>query len=197
MIWMLPETKDPGGPVVPGPKPGNAAMEPLIMPAGEADAAENLQNEVQQQPSLYGNSPWQETRKLLVSPNLSILFFCFFAKRVGFTSEIFFPQYASERFHLNLRDTPWFAWAQAFGSTLALGCVLPLLTSSLRRRGIVTRKIDQSIIYGSLLILTVGFFAVWRAAGLLLFGAGQFGRSASVFDSFAKYPSSHLLLRTW
>ena len=54
------------------------------------------------------HNPWKETFKLLMTANLSVVLFCFFAKRIGFTSNIFFPQYVSERFHLILQKTPWF-----------------------------------------------------------------------------------------
>ena len=147
--------------------------EPLLTTSTEIDN----QHQETQSPILYEPShdrhPWRETFRLLISPDLSLVLFCFFAKRIGFTSEIFFSQYASEKFHLILRQTPWFPWAQAFGSALMLGLGLPLFTSQLQRRNLSTRRIDLLVIYFSLFILTVGFFAAWRAPSPIVFGAGE------------------------
>lgn len=144
----------------------------LTRPADVDDEHQEPQN-----PLSYESSqtcqPWRETFRLLMAQDLSIVLFCFFAKRIGFTSEIFFPQYASERFHLILRQTPWFPWAQAFGSALMLGLALPLFTSQLQRRNMPNRRIDLIVIYFSLFILMAGFFAAWRAPGPLLFGVGK------------------------
>ena len=108
-----------------------------------------------------------------MTADLSIVLFCFFAKRIGFTSDIFFPQYASERFHLILRKTPWFLWAQSFGSSLMQGLALPLITSQLQRQRLPPRKIDLTVIYFSLAILTAGFFFAWRVSIPIVFGAGK------------------------
>lgn len=106
----------------------SGSTEPLISGSEIADENEDVDSEMNtdgidgaELPGLkrytheveYGHRPWRETLQLLLNPQLSILMFCFLAKRIAFTSENFFPQYASQRFHLDLRHMPWFPWAQA------------------------------------------------------------------------------------
>ena len=147
--------------------------EPLLPTTPEATFEQQGLQRPELDEVIDGCNTWKETVTLLMTADLSIVLFCFFAKRIGFTSDIFFPQYASERFHLILRKTPWFLWAQSFGSSLMQGLALPLITSQLQRQRLPPRKIDLTVIYFSLAILTAGFFFAWRASIPIVFEAGK------------------------
>ena len=140
------------------------SVEPLLSTTPEATFEEQGLQRPELDEVIDIHNPWKETFMLSMTADLSIVLFCFFAKRIGFTSIIFFPQYASERFHLILRKTPWFPWVQSFGSSLVLGLALSLITSQLQHQNVPTRKIDLAVIYFSLSILTAGFFFAWRAS---------------------------------
>ena len=147
--------------------------EPLLSTTPEATSEEQGLQRPEVDEVINTHNPWKETFKLLMTANLSIVLFCFFAKRIGFTSNIFFPQYASERFHLILQKTPWFRWIESSGSSLVLGLALPLITSQLQRQRVPPRRIDLTVIYSSLSVLTAGYFSAWRASNPTAFGAGK------------------------
>lgn len=171
-IWSIPETKNNVNSPPHIPSISNTE-EPLI-PAFEAQVEEDAElNEEVPGTVTHGTQPWMETLQLVMTRNPSIILFCFFMKRIGYTSYAFLPQYASERFHMILRQTPWFNWAEAFGSTLALGFLLPSLTVYMRRKEISVRKRDLIIINGSLLILIVAYFIISQASLVVVFGAGE------------------------
>lgn len=146
-------------------------MEPLLSTTPEATVEQRGLQRPEVDKVIDNRNSWNETFTLLMTADLSIVLFCFFAKRIGFTSDIFFPQYASERFHLTLRKTPWFPWAQSCGSSLMLDLGLPLITSQLQRRRVPPKKIDLTVINFSLFVLTAGFFFAWSASNPIVFGA--------------------------
>ena len=149
------------------------SVEPLLSTTPEATFEEQGLQRPESDKVIDSHNPWKETFTLLKTPDLSIVLFCFFAKRIGFTSGNFFPQYASERFHLVLRKTPWFPWVESLGATLTLGVALPLITSQLQSQRVPPRTIDLAVIYFSLSILTAAFFLAWRASSPIIFGAGK------------------------
>ena len=221
LIWTLPETK----PTYPGFTAANSASEgPQSLPALNMEVSDinsrriSCDNSSMSQPLLtssgdtnspygttehkfmqvpeYGSNPWKEMLALLRTPSLLIVLLCLLAKRVGFTSEIFFAQYASERFHLILRQTPWFEWAKAIGSFLALGFALPLITSYLGYWNFSARRIDLGIVGGNLMILAAGFFVMGTASVPLLYGAGTFALNR-LNPHVTNVIYSTFLLRLW
>ena len=198
LIWTLPETK----PTYPGFVTASSASEgpqslptlnmevtdidsrrissdnasgsqPLLTSSGDINNPYGTNEQNFMQVPEYGSNPGKEMLALLRTPSLLIVLLCLLAKRVGFTSEIFFVQYASERFHLILRQTPWFEWAKAIGSFLALGFALPLITSYLGYWKFSAKSIDLGIVRGNLMILTAGFFVMGTASAPVLYGAGK------------------------
>ena len=172
LMCIVQETRKICISILPSPN-SQDSVEPLLSTIPEATFEEQELQRPESDKVVGSHSPWKETFTLLKTPDLSIFSFCFFAKRIGFTSGVFFPQYASERFHLILWKTPWFPWVESCGATLMLGVALPLITSQLQSRRVPTKTIDLTVIYFSLSILTFAFFLAWRASGPIIFGAGK------------------------
>lgn len=107
---------------------------------------------------------------MLANPNVVVCFVELFLRRAAFMSENYFYQYASERFELQLRQTPLFRLAQALGSLLANGLGLPIISAQLRGIGFSSMCTDLCMLRLSLLILTTGFFAIGAAKSPRSFG---------------------------
>ena len=173
LIWSIPDMKNYNIGLQQDP-PRSDSEAPLISESPRQSLEYGrLEEAPVPKAAAYGSQPWKETMELVMSRNSFIMLFCFFLKRLGFTSDAFFPQYASERFHLVLRQTPWFKWTQALGSTLMLGIVLPSVTVFTRRRGIAPRSTDLIIISCSLLVLITAYFMISQASAVGVFGAGE------------------------
>ncbi|KUJ16427.1 uncharacterized protein LY89DRAFT_734525 [Mollisia scopiformis] len=117
---------------------------------------------------------WGEVFCMFWDRDVSILLLCIFGLRFAFESEGFFAQYASERFCLRYDQTSWFSWAQSLAALLSIGFGLPMLTYYCRRRYYLQRFIDFYIIVLCLIILSCGFFSVWRVTSSIGFGIATF-----------------------
>jgi hypothetical protein len=107
---------------------------------------------------------------MLANRNVVVCFVELFLRRVAFMSENYFYQYASERFGLQLRQTPLFRLAQALGSLLANGLGLPIISAQLRGIGVSSMCTDLYMLRLSLLVLTTGFLAIGAAKSPRSFG---------------------------
>lgn len=110
---------------------------------------------------------------MLKTPNLVICFLLFLLKRTGFMSEILFYQYASAKFNLKLRQTPWFRSVKAIGSILVLSLVLPTITTIFHQRRHNPSVIDSNVIRGSCLIMVVAFLSIYLASSPWFFAFGR------------------------
>lgn len=111
---------------------------------------------------------------MLANRNAVVCFVELFLRRVAFMSENYFYQYASERFQLPLRQTPWFRLSQALGSLLANGLGLPIISAQLRGIGISSMRTNLYMLRLSLLILTTGFLTIGAAKSARTFGLCMF-----------------------
>jgi hypothetical protein len=114
---------------------------------------------------------------LLKHPASRFCFTTYILKRIAFASEGFMFQYASEKFLWPLHQTTWLRVGQASGAILATLVLCPLIMSVFSKTTIATdgdeRKrscarfpahaIDLTMIRSALVILTLSFFAAWKA----------------------------------
>jgi len=131
---------------------------------------------------------------MLANRNVMVCFVELFLRRVAFMSENYFYQYASERFELQLRQTPLFRLAQALGSLLANGLGLPIISAQLRGIGVSSMCTDLYMLRLSLLVLTTGFFAIGaakspRSFGLCMYNLNGFSARRQSLNTFILQPS--------
>jgi hypothetical protein len=112
---------------------------------------------------------------LLKHPASRFCFTTYILKRIAFASEGFMFQYASEKFLWPLHQTTWLRVGQASGAILATLVLCPLIMSvfskntttgdngSKRCGRFPAHAIDLTIIRSALTILTLSFFAAWKA----------------------------------
>nr|POE77997.1 efflux pump ustt [Quercus suber] len=86
-----------------------------------------------------------------------------FIRRLGTMLEYFVPQYASERFNWELRQTTWLRTAFALGAIVSTIAVGPFITVILRNRNFPPRTIDLGLTNASLWILAVAYIGAWGA----------------------------------
>ncbi|MCJ1457842.1 hypothetical protein MMC28_008211 [Mycoblastus sanguinarius] len=138
-----------------------------ITPTETRDEQHSNEGSVEQLPRgihdrLPGPSPetkewWRDVVVLIQMPGLPFCYLLFFFKPLAMISKAFVYQYASYNFHWGLSQTTWLRFSQAGGSSLATVIVLPLLTSTLNRRGLHAQMLDLNVIRVSLLVATIGF----------------------------------------
>lgn len=92
---------------------------------------------------------------------LNIVFGCFIVKRIGFASESFVSQYASEILHQNLSETFWLRSLGYLGMLLVYTMFLPLFS-----RTIESPEKDIWVVRGSLADLMIGFCMLWLGHSL-------------------------------
>ncbi|KAL7781932.1 major facilitator superfamily domain-containing protein [Trichoderma afarasin] len=116
---------------------------------------------------------WTHTRQSLLSiatnQSILILLLCSFLKRVGFYSETFFIQYASEKFNLTYGETASFTSAQSFGALLTIGAVLPLCSRILQTRLGSSQIADLVLVRANLTILAAAYCSIQWAWSIPLF----------------------------
>lgn len=169
LVWILPDTRSRKA--IYGNVDGYSTQSLLVPEENLITSQSNDNSQSQAEPSNERGS-WIEALRLFKSRNLFILLLVTFLKRVAFLSEFFFAQYASERFHLDYSETPWFSWAQSLGAVLSMGIMVPTLILYLRRWRVMPRYIDLSMIIMNFVILIAGFCLVWKAPVPLLLAAG-------------------------
>lgn len=105
-------------------------------------------------------------------PTLPFVFLLFFLKPVALISKAFTYQFASESFGWEMNQTTWLRVSQAAGSAIVTLIFLPFLSVLLIRRGFRARKLDISVIRGSVCVAVVGFGKLWqaRASWMLIVG---------------------------
>ncbi|UKZ61399.1 uncharacterized protein TrAtP1_002664 [Trichoderma atroviride] len=118
-------------------------------------------------------SSWTHTCQSLLgittNRNILILMLCSFLKRVGFYSETFFLQYASERFNLTYGETATFTSAQSLGALLTIGAVLPLCSRLLQNHLRSSQMVDLVLVRANLGILVVAYCSIRWAWSIPLF----------------------------
>lgn len=173
VIWTMPETLQSKGPsYILLPDPGHDLL--LDGDIGQSLAeAEDSPPEARPTPVISPANSRTEAMQLLFVPNLFLCFILFFVKRIAFMSDYFWYQYASERFHWQLRQTAWLRVSQAVGASLVTAGVLPYLTTYLLRKGMRAQHLDLKVIKISLLFHIVGFFGVWVAGTPVALGIGE------------------------
>ncbi|KUJ16722.1 MFS general substrate transporter [Mollisia scopiformis] len=171
-IWFLvpPKVKQ-RIPIKNQPSPDSSVTQNLLGRPCDGTLPESEENHAFAIPS--ASTMWEEVWELLKNKTIAMLLFVTFAKRIGFLSEAFFPQYASEFFHMLYSQTPWFSWANYAGSMLSQGVLLPQLTSWLLRQSLEQISIDVGLIEMNLGLLSIGYAAVWLAFSPVLFGIGR------------------------
>ncbi|KAL6820103.1 major facilitator superfamily domain-containing protein [Trichoderma sp. SZMC 28015] len=116
---------------------------------------------------------WTHTRQGLLSiatnQSILILLLCSFLKRVGFYSETFFIQYASEKFNLTYGETASFTSAQSLGALLTIGAVLPLCSRILQTRLGSSQIADLVLVKANLTILAAAYCSIQWAWSIPLF----------------------------
>ncbi|EED16509.1 conserved hypothetical protein [Talaromyces stipitatus ATCC 10500] len=119
---------------------------------------------------------------LLRHPASRFCFITYILKRIAFASEGFMFQYASEKFLWPLHQTTWLRVGQASGAILATLILCPLImsifsktttadtmigdssrTSKISCGRFSAHVIDLTMIRSALSILTLSFFAAWKA----------------------------------
>ena len=100
---------------------------------------------------------------------LGFYYLAFFLKSNAMASESFVFQYLSERFRWPLSQTTVLRFALSFGAVLTTLILAPCLSSRLIRRGVSVTTVDLSIVYASLLILTICFIIAWQARSSVVF----------------------------
>jgi hypothetical protein len=103
---------------------------------------------------------WRGLLGIITNRSIRILLLCSFLERVGFYSETFFIQYASEKFNLTYGETAPFTSAQSLGALLTVGAVLPLCWRLLRVRLRSPQIVDLVLFRASLGILIVAYCSV-------------------------------------
>ncbi len=120
---------------------------------------------------------WTHTRQSLLSiatnQSILILLLCSFLKRVGFYSETFFIQYASEKFNLTYGETASFTSAQSLGALLTIGAVLPLCSRILQTRLGSSQIADLVLVRANLTILAAAYCSIQWAWSIPLFIIGM------------------------
>lgn len=109
-------------------------------------------------------------RDLMALFRLSNARFCLVAvylKRIGFASSGFAFQYVSERFGWQLHETTWLRVISG-GGAIAIGILAPTVTTQLVHRGTYPPIVDLQAIRAALSILSVSFFAAWKATSDLV-----------------------------
>jgi len=114
----------------------------------------------------------QPVISMLKTRNLVICFLLFFLKRTAFMSEMFFYQYASTKFDLKLRQTPWFRSVKEISAILVLSLALPAITTSFQRR-YNSQVIDLNVLRGSLSTVVISFLAVYISESSWSFAFGK------------------------
>ena len=117
---------------------------------------------------------------MLKTPNLVVCFLLFFLKRTAFMSEIFFYQYASAKFDLEIRQTPWLRSIKEVTAILILSLVLPTITTHFQSR-YDSQKIDLSVLRGSLFTMVISFLTVYVASSSWFFAFGKFSSLCSQY----------------
>lgn len=107
-------------------------------------------------------------QELLGHRSLTIIFGCYFIKRIGFASLTFVSQYASEILHKSLYETFWLRTFYQVGALVVLTLLLPL---SIRNK--IGPKKDIWVIRGSTTSLMIGFFAFWQGRSVITFCLGM------------------------
>ena len=110
---------------------------------------------------------------LIFTPRLGTALFVFFLKKIGFGSEFFLFQYASEKFGLQLENTAWLRMTQAGASSFTNLVANPLFTARLIMLGNAAPTTALYIIRYSLTILMLGFLLCWWAQKLWILMTGM------------------------
>lgn len=120
---------------------------------------------------------YQSLLSITANRSILVLLLCSFLKRVGFYSETFFLQYASERFKLTYGETAAFASAQSFGALLTIGAVLPLCSRLLQTRLRSSQMVDLVLVRANLSILVVAYCSIQWAWSIPLFIIGMYAEN--------------------
>lgn len=110
---------------------------------------------------------------LFDSPASRFCLAAFFTKRLGFSSEGFMFQYASEKFQWELRKTTWLRVSSAVGAVFVSLVVGPLVNSRAIKRRIPSPIVDLNTIRWSLITLVVSFCAAWLAPSAVFLAIGM------------------------
>lgn len=92
---------------------------------------------------------------------LNIVFGCFIVKRIGFASESFASQYASEILYKKLSETFWLRALGHLGMLLVFSIFLPLFTRTME-----SPEKEIWVVRGSLADLIIGFCILWLGHSL-------------------------------
>lgn len=157
--------------------PVQDATEPLLQstqgPSSSQTHNPNQEFDMRSSSSLAQPTAWTNMKELLCRRGIPILMVCTFLKRIGFLTEGFFPQYATQAFRLHLGRTAWFYEAQSLGAILGQLVGLPMITNFLSHGPRSQRSTDIIILRIGLSILVLSYLGTWAATEVVVFGLGM------------------------
>lgn len=83
--------------------------------------------------------------------------------RLGTVCELFFPQYASEKFHWELSETTWLKFASTTGALISTVFLGPLFSRYFFKQGIPAHFINLRFASASNAILLISYLSAWIA----------------------------------